>query len=72
MADALSDLLAARDRLLKQRGNPHHSVSSAGGHSVTYKGDADIERALNDIERRIAAAQGRRVGVIYFKTSKGA
>jgi diaminopimelate decarboxylase len=71
MAEVLADLLAARDRLLKQRGNPHHSVSSAGGHSVTYKGDADIERALNDIERRIAAAQGRRVGVVYLQTSKG-
>lgn len=71
MADALSDLLAARDRLLKQRGNPHQSVSDASGHSVTYKGDADLERALRDIERRIAAASGRRVGVVYFQTSKG-
>lgn len=70
MGEALSDLLAARDRLLKQRGNPNQSVSD-GRNSVTYKSDADIERALRDIERRIAAASGRRVGVVYFQTSKG-
>lgn len=66
-----AQLAAWRDTLLKARANPRQSVASPDGSSVTFKSDADLERALRDVERRLNATQGRRVGVVYFQTSKG-
>jgi hypothetical protein len=66
-----AQLTAWRDTLLKARANPRQSVTSPDGSSVTFKGDADLERALRDVERRLNATSGRRVGVVYFQTSKG-
>lgn len=60
-----------RDTLLKARANPRQSVTAPNGSSVSFKSDTDLKRALEDVERRLAAAEGRRVGIVYIQSSKG-
>ncbi|MGR3782721.1 hypothetical protein [uncultured Albimonas sp.] len=71
MAYSASDLEGFRDALLKARFNGLRTVEY-DGQSVTYRSDAELERALGDVERRLAKAQGtgptRQVRV---STSKG-
>jgi hypothetical protein len=71
MAFTPSDLEGFRDALLQARFNGIRTVECEG-QSLTYRSDAELERALGDIERRLAKAQGtgptRQVRVF---TSKG-
>ena len=71
MALSASDLQGFLDALLTARFKGLRTVTY-DGQSVTYGSDAELARAINDLERRIAAAQGagptRQVRV---STSKG-
>ncbi|QCO56626.1 hypothetical protein EOK75_12420 (plasmid) [Pseudorhodobacter turbinis] len=41
------------------------------GKEITYRSDAEIAAAIGDLERQIAAAQGRTIRQVRFHTSKG-
>lgn len=53
----LDELQARLDRLQRQR---HSGVArvTVDGRTVEYRGDAEIVRALQDLERQIKAVQG--------------
>ena len=67
----LSDLRARRDALSAQRSSGVARVSY-DGKSVDYRSLAEIDRALEALDREIAAAEGRRmVRHIRVTTTKG-
>lgn len=71
MALDASELTAMRDALVRARfaGTLECTI---GGRTVRYRSDAEMRRALDDLERRIAEAGGSpAVSQIRFATSKG-
>jgi hypothetical protein len=74
MADDLATLSAQRDRLIEIRTKGVRSyeiASGSGSRRLEYRSDAEVAAALADVERRIAALQGRRVSTVYINASKG-
>ena len=70
MANA-ADLRARREALLAQRSSGIARVSY-DGKTVEYRSLAEIDRAIEALEREIAAAEGRRiVRQVRVTTSKG-
>ena len=68
---ALTDLRARRDTLSAQRSSGVARVSY-DGKTVDYRSVAEIDRALEALDREIAAAEGRRiVRQVRVTTSKG-
>lgn len=68
---ALADLIKRRDDLRAARARGVQSVAYAGK-TVTYKTDAQMAAALADLDRQIAAAEGRpRRRILKIATSKG-
>ena len=66
-----ADLRARRDALLAQRSSGIARVSY-DGKTVEYRSLAEIDRAIEALEREIAAAEGRRiVRQVRVTTSKG-
>ena len=66
-----ADLRARREALLAQRSSGVARVSY-DGKTVEYRNLAEIDRALEALEREIAAAEGRRiVRQVRVTTSKG-
>ncbi len=67
----LDELLAQRDGLLSARYTGAMRMR-AGDKWIDYKSDAEMRRALADIEQQIASAQGRRRSTLIRTTaSKG-
>lgn len=67
----ITDLRAHRDALLAQRSSGIARVSY-DGKTVEYRSLAEIDRAIEALEREIAAAEGRRmVRQVRVTTSKG-
>ena len=67
----ISDLRARRDALSAQRSSGVARVSY-DGKTVDYRSVAEIDRALEALDREIAAAEGRRmVRQVRVTTSKG-
>ena len=67
----LADLTARREALLASRANGVARVSY-DGKTVEYRSLAEIDRAIEALEREIAAAEGRRiVRHLRVSTSKG-
>ena len=67
----ISDLRARRDALSAQRSSGVARVSY-DGKTVDYRSVAEIDRALEALDREIAAAEGRRmVRQVRITTSKG-
>ena len=67
----ITELRARRDALLAQRSSGIARVSY-DGKTVEYRSLAEIDRALEALEREIAAAEGRRiVRQVRVTTSKG-
>ena len=67
----ITDLRARRDALSAQRSSGVARVSY-DGKTVDYRSVADIDRALEALDREIAAAEGRRmVRQVRITTSKG-
>lgn len=58
MAMTTQELRDARDELLRQLGSGVAAVT-IDGVATTYRGQADIERAIAYIDRRIAGASNR-------------
>ena len=66
-----ADLRARRDALLAQRSSGIARVSY-DGKTVEYRSLAEIDRAIEALDREIAAAEGRRiVRQVRITTSKG-
>ena len=66
-----SDLQARREALLAQRASGVARVSY-DGKTVEYRSVAEIDRALEGLDREIAAAEGRRiVRQVRVTTAKG-
>jgi hypothetical protein len=66
-----TDLRARREALLAQRSSGVARVSY-DGKTVEYRSLAEIDRALEALEREIAAAEGRRiVRQVRVTTAKG-
>ena len=57
---SLTDLRARRETLLAQRASGVAKVSY-DGKTIDYRSVADIDRALEGLDREIAVAQGRRM-----------
>lgn len=67
----ISDLRARRDALSAQRSSGVARVSY-DGKTVDYRSVAEIDRALEALDREIAALEGRRmVRQVRVTTSKG-
>ena len=67
----LIDLRTRREALLAQRSSGVARVSY-DGKTVEYRSLAEIDRALEALDRKIAAAEGRRiVRQVRVTTSKG-
>ncbi|MBK5927376.1 phage head-tail joining protein [Rhodobaculum claviforme] len=67
----LTDLRARREALLAQRSSGVARVSY-DGKTVEYRSLAEIDRALEALDREIAAAEGRRiVRQVRVTTAKG-
>lgn len=67
----ITDLRARRDTLSAQRSSGVARVSY-DGKTVDYRSVAEIDRALEALDREIAAAEGRRmVRQVRVTTSKG-
>ena len=67
----ISDLRARRDALSAQRSSGVARVSY-DGKTVDYRSVAEIDRALEALDREISAADGRRiVRQVRVTTSKG-
>lgn len=67
----LTDLRARRDALTTQRSSGVARVSY-DGKTVDYRSVAEIDRAIEALDREIAAAEGRRiVRHVRITTSKG-
>lgn len=67
----ISDLRARRDALSAQRSSGVARVSY-DGKTVDYRSVAEIDRALDALDREIAALEGRRmVRQVRVTTSKG-
>ena len=67
----LSDLRARRDALSAQRSSGVARVSY-DGKTVDYRSVAEIDRAIEALDREIAALEGRRiVRQVRVTTSKG-
>jgi hypothetical protein len=69
MAD-LATLQTRLDALCEARASGVLTVE-VDGQRITYRSDPELAAAIADIERRIAAAQGRRITDIRIATSKG-
>lgn len=68
---SLTDLRARRETLLAQRASGVAKVSY-DGKTIDYRSVADIDRALEGLDREIAAAEGRRmVRQVRVMASKG-
>jgi hypothetical protein len=67
----LTDLRARRDALSAQRSSGVARVSY-DGKTVDYRSVAEIDRAIEALDREIAAAEGRRiVRQVRITTTKG-
>lgn len=67
----LADMLAWRDALMRARYSGTRRVTYADK-TVEYGSDAEMQAALADLDRRIAAAQGPTpVTTVYIVPSKG-
>ena len=68
---SLTDLRARRETLLAQRASGVAKVSY-DGKTIDYRSVAEIDRALEGLDREIAAAEGRRmVRQVRVMASKG-
>ena len=67
----ISDLRARRDALSAQRASGVARVSY-DGKTVDYRSVAEIDRAIEDLDREITTAEGRRiVRQVRVATAKG-
>jgi uncharacterized membrane-anchored protein len=74
VAESLEELQAALAALNKARASGISVVSylaNGVSRSVTYKHDAEMREAQNDLMRRIAAFQGNTSRTIKISASKG-
>lgn len=71
MALTLSDLQTLRDALIRARLGGVREIQDANGERMSWKSDAEMARALADVEARIAAMQSTPTTTIRFKTTKG-
>lgn len=67
----LEELIARRDKLEKTRAKGVKTVRF-GRDEVTYKSDSEMAVALADLNRQIAASQGRTVRRVRIISNKGA
>lgn len=65
-----AELQAQLDRLraIRAKGVRSYEIN---GRRIEYRNDADLEKAIADLEARIAAADGRRVKMVRISSSKG-
>jgi hypothetical protein len=63
----LQDMQAA---LVRARASGTRRVRDSSGEEVEYRSDAELARALADVESRIAAMPSAAPNVIRFNTSK--
>lgn len=68
---SISELEGARDNLVRQLAKGVLSVTDQNGERVQFSTLGEMQRAIANIESRIAAMQGAGVNQIQFQTSKG-
>lgn len=68
---AINELETARDELVRQLTKGVLSVTDANGERVEFATPAAMQRAIANIESRIAAMRAQAPNVIRFNTSKG-
>lgn len=70
MSIPVEDLIALRDKLIRERARGVRSLEVAG-EKVQYHSDAEIASAIADLEARINRASTRRPATVRFSSSKG-
>ncbi|QGZ94876.1 phage head-tail joining protein [Terricaulis silvestris] len=70
MALDLTSLQTLRDALIRARLGGVREIEDQNGERIAYKSDAEMARAIADVETRIAQLQGGTVNVIRFNNSK--
>lgn len=70
MAD-LATLQKQLDDLRANRARGVQVVTNSNGESVTFKSDAQMAEAINDLQQRIAALSGQPVRMVRFSCGKG-
>lgn len=71
MAVTVTDLQTLRDALLEARLRGVREVTDQNGEQVRYATDAEMARALADVESRILAMQRGDINQLKFCVSKG-
>lgn len=67
----LTQLRRYRDELQDARFSGIRETRDSNGETISFKSDAEMARALADIDSQIAALTKRRNSIIYLTTSKG-
>ena len=70
MAIAVTELETLRDALIRARATGVR-VTQFEGKRVEYSSDAEMAKAISDLESRITRASTPRPGSVAFATSKG-
>ena len=70
MAINATELESLRDALIRARASGVR-VTQFDGKRVEYANDAEMAKAIADLEARIRQASGARPGAVHFSTSKG-
>jgi len=71
MSLALSDLQTARDGLLRALATGERRVRDQNGEEIEYRSVFELQRALRELEARIAATQSTTIKQVRFRTTKG-
>ena len=71
MADDITTLEAQLTELRQIRGRGVLRVQYSDGRSVQYASSDELGRAIADLERRLAALTGQRVGTLRIYSAKG-
>lgn len=71
MMTALSELLDYRSKLMSARFSGVREFRDSNGETVSYRSQAEIERAIAALDSEISKMQGGRNQFIRFQTSKG-
>ncbi len=70
MAINATELVTLRDDLIRARAAGVR-ICQFEGRRVEYGTDAEMAKAIADLESRIRLASGARPGAVHFSTSKG-
>ncbi|WP_333830402.1 phage head-tail joining protein [Pararhodobacter sp.] len=67
----LTKLRDYREKLQEARFSGIRTIRDSNGEEVTYRSQAEMERAIAAIDAEISQLQRKRLSIVRFQTSKG-